>query len=142
MCDKTRFLLTLINIRSHYVGRVLQNHRKSNVLTSLPNLYYLTDFTYLFAVFAVYDLSFPASISCLALATWSDIADLDRSEQVYFLLVALLTVVSHQTVAGAPRRTIQSGKYNEMDPILIGTAVSVVTYTDFIALVTTRQTFV
>ena len=27
---------------------------------------------------------------------------------------------------------IQSVKYNEMDPILIGTAVSVVTYTDFI----------
>ena len=30
---------------------------------------------------------------------------------------------------------IQSGKYNEMDPVLTGTAVSVVTYTDFIALV-------
>ena len=29
----------------------------------------------------------------------------------------------------------QSGKYNEMDPILIGTAVSGVSYTDFIALV-------
>ena len=37
---------------------------------------------------------------------------------------------------------IQSGKYNEMDPILIGTAVSVVTYTDFIALVPIRQIFV
>ena len=36
----------------------------------------------------------------------------------------------------------QSGKYNEMDPILIGTAVSVVSYTDFIALVPSRQTFV
>ena len=37
---------------------------------------------------------------------------------------------------------IQSGKYNEMDPILIGTAVCVVTYTDFTAPVPTRQTFV
>ena len=37
---------------------------------------------------------------------------------------------------------IQSGKYNEMDPILIGTAVSEVSYTDFIALVPSLQTFV
>ena len=37
---------------------------------------------------------------------------------------------------------IQSGKYNEMDPTLIGTAVCVVTYTDFIALVPFPQTFV
>ena len=37
---------------------------------------------------------------------------------------------------------IKSGKYNEMDPILIGTAVSGVSYIDFIALVPSRQTFV
>ena len=37
---------------------------------------------------------------------------------------------------------IQSGKYNEMDPILIGTTVSGVSYTDFIVLVPSRQTFV
>ena len=37
---------------------------------------------------------------------------------------------------------IQSGKYNELDPILIGTAVSVVSYSDFIALVPSQQTFV
>ena len=37
---------------------------------------------------------------------------------------------------------MQSGKYNEMDPILIGKAVSVVSYTNFIALVPSRQTFV
>ena len=36
----------------------------------------------------------------------------------------------------------QSGKYNEMDPILIGTAVFEVSYTDFIALVPSRQIFV
>ena len=35
---------------------------------------------------------------------------------------------------------IQSGKYNEMDPILIGTAVSVVSYTtDSTALVPSRN---
>ena len=35
---------------------------------------------------------------------------------------------------------IQSGKYNEMDPILIGTAVSVVSYTtDSTALVASRN---
>ena len=35
-----------------------------------------------------------------------------------------------------------SGKYNEMEPILpIITAVSEVSYTDFIALVPSRQTF-
>ena len=51
----------------------------------------------------------------------------------------------HSLAPDCSRRSspnIQSGKYNEMDPILIGTAVSVVTYTDFIALVPTRQTFV
>ena len=37
---------------------------------------------------------------------------------------------------------IQSGKYNEMGPILIGTAVSKVSYTDFIALIPSWQTFV
>ena len=37
---------------------------------------------------------------------------------------------------------IQSGKYNEMDPVLIGTAVSEVAYTDFIAFVPSPQTFV
>ena len=47
-------------------------------------------------------------------------------------------VVSHQTVSrllSSPNK--QSGKYNENDPILIGTAVSGVSYTDFIALVPT-----
>ena len=36
---------------------------------------------------------------------------------------------------------IQSWKDNEMDPILIGTAVSGVSYTNFISLVPSRQTF-
>ena len=54
-----------------------------------------------------------------------------------------LQLVSHQTVSrllSSPNT--QSRKYNEMDPILIGTTVSVVTYTNFIALVPTQQTFV
>ena len=37
---------------------------------------------------------------------------------------------------------IQSGKFNEMGPIMIGTAVSVISYTDFITLVPSPQIFV
>ena len=52
-------------------------------------------------------------------------------------------VVSHQTVSrllSSPNK--QSGKYNKSDPILIGTAVSVISYTDFIVRVPSRQTYV
>ena len=61
----------------------------------------------------------------------------------YFVRSATESLVSHQTVAGAPCRTYNLGNTTKWTgPILIGTAVSVVTYTDFIALVLTRQTFV
>ena len=60
-----------------------------------------------------------------------------------------LTPVSTSYLTAPPPRSrlqfspnTQSGKYNEMNPILIGTAVSEVSYTNFIALVPSRQTFV
>ena len=56
--------------------------------------------------------------------------------------IAVHTYIVSQTLAASNSPNIQTGKYNEIDPILIGTAVSEVSYTDFIALVPSRQTFV
>ena len=60
---------------------------------------------------------------------------------ILLFLYSIVTVVSHQTASrllSSPN--IQSGKYNEMDPILIGTAVSVVSYTtDSTALIPSRN---
>ena len=57
---------------------------------------------------------------------WSDKIRMDAHFSSILVFLSLKWLVSHQTVSGrllsSPNK--QSGKYNEVDPILIGTAVS------------------